>query len=62
MGTVKELREARPEEIAAWQSRVAFARLTKGYNMMWSRMHSVRDVEFDSFEPMSTGKMTSDLL
>ena len=62
MGTVKELREARPEEIAAWQSRVAFARLTNGYNMMWSRMHSVRDVQFDSFEPMSSGKMTSGLI
>jgi uncharacterized protein len=62
MGTVGELREAAPDEIAAWQNRVAFARLTKGYNIMWSRMHTVRDVQFDSFEPMSSGKMTSGLL
>ena len=62
MGTVKELREAAPDEITAWQNRVAFACLTKGYNIMWSRMHSVRDVQFDSFEPISTGKMTSGLL
>ena len=62
MGTVGELREATPEEIAAWQSRVAFARPTRGYQIMWGRMHSVRDVQFDSFEPMSTGKMTSGLL
>jgi uncharacterized pyridoxamine 5'-phosphate oxidase family protein len=62
MGTVKELREAAPDEIAAWQNRVAFAHLTKGYGIMWSRMHSVRDVQFDSFEPMSSGKMTSGLL
>jgi len=62
MGTVGELREATPDEIAAWQNRVAFARLTKGYKIMWSRMHSVRDVQFDSFEPMSSGKMTSGLL
>lgn len=62
MGTVKELREATPDELAAWHSRVAFARLTKGYEIMWSRMHSVRDVQFDSFEPMVSGKMTSGLL
>ena len=62
MGTVKELREATPDEIAAWQSRVAFARPTRGYQIMWGGMHSVRDVQFDSFEPMSSGKMTSGLL
>ena len=62
MGTVGELREAAPDEIASWQNRVAFARLTKGYNIMWSRMRTVRDVQFDSFEPMSSGIMTSGLL
>ena len=62
MGTFGELREATPEEIAAWQSRVAFARPTRGYQIMWGRMHSVRDIQFDSFEPMSTGAMTSGLL
>jgi hypothetical protein len=62
MGTVGELREATSEEIAAWQSRVAFARPTRGYQIMWGRMHSVRNIQFDSFEPMSTGKMTSGLL
>jgi hypothetical protein len=62
IGTVGELREAAPDEIASWQNRVAFARLTKGYNITWSRMHTVRDVQFDSFEPMSSGIMTSGLL
>ena len=62
MGTVGELREAAPDEIASWQNRVAFARLTKGYNIMWSRMHTVRDVQLNSFEPMSSGIMTSGLL
>ena len=62
MGTVSELREATPDEIADWQSHVAFARPTRGYQIMWGRLHSVRDVQFDSFEPMSTGKMTSGLL
>jgi uncharacterized protein len=62
MGTVGALREATHDEIAAWHSRVVFARPTKGYEIMWSLMHSVRDVQFDSFEPMTTGIMTSGLL
>jgi hypothetical protein len=62
VGTVKPLREAAPEEIAAWYRHVAKARLTKGYESMWSRMHLVRDVHFDSFEAVNCGKMTSGLL
>jgi hypothetical protein len=61
-GVVKELREATPEEIAAWQSRVNFARGTSGYKIMWNQMHLVREVHFDSFEPVDCGKMTSGLL
>jgi uncharacterized protein len=59
VGTAKLLREATPEEIAAWHRHVAKARLTKGYEIMWSRMHLIRDVQFDSFEPVNCGEMTS---
>jgi len=62
VGTVKPLREAAPEEIAACGRHVAKARLTKGYEIMWSRMHLVRDVQFDSFEAVNCGKMTAGLL
>jgi hypothetical protein len=62
VGTVKPLREATPEEIAVWHRHVAKARLTKGYEIMWSRMHLVRDAQFDSFETVNCGKMTSGLL
>jgi hypothetical protein len=62
MGTVSALREATTEEIAAFHKRVALARPTKGYEIMWSRMHLVHDVQFDSFEPVNCGKMTSGLL
>jgi hypothetical protein len=62
MGTISALREATPDEIAAFHKRVAFARPTKGYELMWSRMHLVRDVEFDSFEPVNCGKMTNGLI
>ena len=62
VGTVKPLREATSEEIAGWHRHVAKARLTKGYEIMWSRMHLVRDVQFDSFEAVNCGKMTAGLL
>ena len=62
VSTVKPLREATPEEIAAWHRHVAKAPLTKGYEIIWSRMHLVLDVQFDSFEPVNCGKMTTGLL
>jgi hypothetical protein len=62
VGTVTPLREATSEEIAAWHRHVAKARLTRGYEIMWSRMHLVRDVQFDSFESVNCGKMTAGLL
>jgi hypothetical protein len=61
MGIVSDRREATTDEIAAWQSHVAFARGTKGYELLWSRMHSVRDVSFDSFEPVEMDVMTAGL-
>jgi len=62
MGTVSALREATPAEIAAFHKRVAFARPTKGYEIIWNRMHTVYDVQFDSFEPVECGKRTNGLL
>jgi uncharacterized protein len=61
-GTVRAPREATGEEIAAWQNHVAFARGTRGYEIMWSRMHIVRDVLFDSLEPVEVAAMTDGLL
>lgn len=61
LGVAKELREATNDEIAAWQKRIAFARGFKGYDLMWSHMCHVRDLHFDSFEPVDVGDMTSGL-
>jgi len=61
MGTVKELRDATPDEIAAWRKHIAIARHTKGYEAIWGKMHTVRDVVFDSYEPVNIGTMTSSL-
>ena len=56
IGTVGEIREATEAELEAWRRRTAFARETKGYEA-WSRMYRVRDIKFDSFEPVEVGEM-----
>jgi uncharacterized protein len=60
-GTAGELRKATPDEIAVWQQRIAVAKGTKGYTLLWEKMANVRDISFDSFEPVYTGEMTEGL-
>ena len=61
MGSVGKKREATEEESAKWQNHVKIARGTKGYDIMWKNMRTVRDIHFDSFEPVLLGEMTQDL-
>lgn len=60
-GSVGKRRDASEEEIAMWQNHVKMAQGTKGYTIMWKNMRMVRDIYFDSFEPVSCGEMTEDL-
>jgi uncharacterized protein len=61
MGTVGELRKATPDEIAFWQEKIALAKGTKGYQLLWNHFSNVRDITFDSFEPVHVGVMTDSL-
>jgi len=61
MGSVGKKREATEEEIAKWQNHVKLARGTKGHDLMWKDMRMVRDIDFDSIEPVLLGEMTQDL-
>lgn len=61
VGRAGELREATADEIAAWQKRIAIAKSTKGYKLLWGKFARVRDIKFDSFEPVYTGEMTGGL-
>jgi uncharacterized protein len=60
-GTAGIAREGTREEIEMWQKRVAFTRAMKGYKIMWENMHVVRDIKFDSFEPLYLREMTDGL-
>ena len=61
IGTVGERREATREEMMMWQKRVAFARGMKGHDLIWKGLRRVRDIYFDSFEPVLLGEMTQGL-
>ncbi len=61
MGTVKERRVATDDETAMWKKRVKKARRLKGYEILWSKMGHVREIEFDSFEPVHCSSMTDGL-
>lgn len=58
-GTAGKLRNATPDEVVAWQEKIAIAEGTKGYKLLWEKFAQVRDIAFDSFEPIDVGKMTS---
>jgi hypothetical protein len=60
-GTVGQRREATEAEISLWKKHVEFARGTKGYDLLWKDMRFVRDIYFDSFEPVYMGEMTREL-
>jgi hypothetical protein len=60
-GTVGELRNATADELAAWQEKIAILKGTKGYELLWSKMIKVRDITFDSFDPVNMGEMTAGL-
>ncbi|MCG8640235.1 MAG: pyridoxamine 5'-phosphate oxidase family protein [Desulfobacterales bacterium] len=60
-GSVGEPREPTPQEADMWQERVKFARGTKGHGYLWKGLSAVRDIRFDDFKPVTTGKMTQGL-
>lgn len=60
-GSLGAKRDATAQEIAVWQARVEAARGTKGHEVLWKDMRTVRDLFFDSFEPVACGAMTEGL-
>ncbi len=60
-GITGQPRKATPEEIALWQAKIAPLKGLKGYQLLWSHFSTVRDISFDSFEPVETGEMTRGL-
>jgi predicted pyridoxine 5'-phosphate oxidase superfamily flavin-nucleotide-binding protein len=61
MGTVTDRREATPQELELFQKRVKNYRMFKGHKKLWSRLRHVRDIHFDSYEPIRIGALTRGL-
>jgi len=57
-GTVGEAREATESEIKLWHRRIRKVQFSKGYNIMWKSMRTVRDITFSRAEPVHIGEMT----
>lgn len=60
-GTVGPRRLGTEEEIESFQQRVRTARKTKGYELIWQNLKHVRDIHFESFEPVHVARMTGHL-
>jgi hypothetical protein len=61
LGTVGPRREASTVELARWQRRVSRLRWLKGSRILWGQMRFVREITFDSYEPVRLGAMTRGL-
>ena len=59
MGTAGERRDATDDEIRMFRRRVAPLRMLRGHDMLWKNLKYVRDISFDSFEPVHVGVLTS---
>jgi len=58
---VGERRQATPAEIALWRKRVGWTRWLNGHQLLWGNLRFVRDIHFDSIEPVRLGAMTRGL-
>ena len=61
MGVMGKKRKALSREIDLWKSHIKPVEGTKGYELLWKNLETVRDITFDSFEPVSCGEMTQGL-
>ncbi len=51
-GTVGERREASPREVDRFLRRVRRFRFLRGHRLLWGKIRTVRDVQFDALEPV----------
>ncbi|MEF3695623.1 pyridoxamine 5'-phosphate oxidase family protein [Desulfolutivibrio sp.] len=61
IGRVGDQRPATEAEERLWRERIKAFRWFKGYHLIWDEMAQVRDIHFDSFEPVRVGLMTKGL-
>lgn len=60
-GTTGVKREATPQERQFFEKIIGPMKWTRGYKLLWKNLKFVREVRFDSYELVHTGKMTANL-
>lgn len=58
MGYAGERREATEQEMALFHKRFRKYRLFKGYDLVWGKLRYVREIRFDTYEPVRIGALT----
>ncbi len=58
MGTASERREATEQEMEQFRRRFRLFRPFKGYDLVWGKLRYVREIHFDSYEPVRIGALT----
>ncbi|PIE67035.1 MAG: pyridoxamine 5'-phosphate oxidase [Deltaproteobacteria bacterium] len=61
-GTVGPSRKGTTKEIDRWRRRMKRFKRMKGYKILWADVSTVRDIQFQRFEPVHLGTMTRHLV
>lgn len=56
--TAGDLRESTQDEMRLFANKVRIFKFFKGYNLLWSNMTRVRELEIHSVNPLTVGSMT----
>lgn len=61
-GRAHKCRPCTPEERKQFDSRFGRFKGTRGYNVLWKDMHTVREITIDTIEPANLASLTKGLL
>ncbi|MDH3578558.1 MAG: pyridoxamine 5'-phosphate oxidase family protein [Gammaproteobacteria bacterium] len=61
LGKAGERRASTPEEKARWRRKVRLLKWTRGNDVLWGYLDTVRELHFDSVQPVEMGRMTANL-
>lgn len=61
LGTATERREATEQEMRMFRRRFRMFRPFKGYDLVWGNLRYVREIYFDSYEPVRIGALTREV-
>jgi hypothetical protein len=59
LGVAGERRSSTPEERARWRRKVRLLKWTRGYDLIWEDLETVRELHFHKVQPVQLGQMTS---